>query len=221
MKAGMITLAAVSLVMTLGVAVAGGSSAGPTAQQIVKLPAPQIDRGRPLMEVLGDRQSRRTFDPRPLPEQEMSNLLWAACGVNRPESGKCTAPSALNWQEIDVYVATAEALYLFDRREHTLTMISDKDIRALTGQQGFVAEAPVNLVYVADYSRMGRGSEQTKAMYSAADTGFISQNVYLYCASEGLATVVRGSIDREVLAEAMGLGENQKIVLSQTVGYPG
>ena len=186
----------------------------------VKLPVPQIDGGRPLMQVLKDRTSSRSVSPEKLPVQVLSNLLWAAYGINRPDTGKRTAPSALNWQEIDIYVATAEGLYLYDAIVHTLQPVLSGDIRAATGQQDFVREAPVNLIYVADFSRMGTASKEDKERYSAADTGFISQNVYLYCASERLATVVRGSIDRKTLANGMKLRPDQKIILAQSVGYP-
>jgi SagB-type dehydrogenase family enzyme len=150
----------------------------------------------------------------------LSNLLWAAFGINRSDTGKRTAPSAVNRQEIDIYVATADGLYLYEARSQALKLIVSDDIRALTGRQDFVKEAPVNLIYVADFSRMGTASKEDKELYSAADTGFISQNVYLYCASERLATVVRGSIDRQALAKAIKLRPDQKIILAQSVGYP-
>lgn len=188
--------------------------------ETLQLPKPQTDGGRPLMQVLRDRKSSRAFSARELPAQELSNLLWAAFGVNRPESGKRTAPSAVNWQQIDIYVATADGLHLFDAHAHALKPVLAEDIRALTGTQPFVRQAPVNLVYVADRSRMGRASDANKDFYSATDTGFISQNVYLYCASEGLATVVRGLVDRPALAKKMGLRPDQRIILAQSVGYP-
>ena len=186
----------------------------------IQLPKPQVDGGRPLMQVLKDRGSSRSFSSEKLPLQVLSNLLWAASGINRPDSGKRTAPSAVNWQELDIYVATAEGLYLYDAKSHRLNPILSEDIRALTGRQPFVREAPVNLVYVADFSRMGRGTNEEKEFYSAADTGFIAQNVYLFCSSEGLATVVRASIDRPALAKVMKLRPDQKITLAQSVGYP-
>ena len=186
----------------------------------IQLPEPQMDGGRPLMQVFRDRQSSRSYSPKMLPDQLLSNLLWAAFGINRPDKGLRTAPSAVNWQEIDIYVAMADGLYLFDAKEHTLKPVLAEDIRALTGTQAFVREAPVNLVFVADFSKMGRAEEADKAFCSAADTGFISQNVYLYCASEGLATVVRGLVDREALASKMGLRPDQRIILAQSVGFP-
>jgi SagB-type dehydrogenase family enzyme len=186
----------------------------------IKLPAPQVDGGRPLMQALKERQSWREFGTEKLPLQVLSNLLWAADGVNRPDSKKRTAPSAVNWQNIDIYVALAEGLYLYDPLEHSLKPILGEDIRALTGRQDFVKEVPLNLVYVADFSKISRGTDEDKNFYSAAHTGFISQNVYLYCASEGLATVVRGMVDREVLAKALKLRPDQKVMLAQSVGYP-
>ncbi|HMA76735.1 MAG TPA: SagB/ThcOx family dehydrogenase [Candidatus Krumholzibacteriaceae bacterium] len=188
--------------------------------ETIKLLKPEIDGGRPLMRVLGERRSIRAFSEEELSDRDMSSLLWAAFGVNREKSGKRTAPSAMNWQEIDIYVSTADGLYLYKAETHTLENIFDGDIRDLTGGQDFVAEAPVNLIFVADYSRMSDMSEERKDFYSAADTGFISQNVYLYCASEGLATVVRGMVDRKTLAEKMQLKQDQRVVFAQSVGYP-
>jgi SagB-type dehydrogenase family enzyme len=185
-----------------------------------QLPAPQTDSGRPLMQVLKERSTSRSFSARKLPPQVLSNLLWAAFGVSRPESGHRTAPSAKDRQEIDIYVAMAEGLYVYEAKTHVLQPVLAVDIRAMTGRQSFVADAPVNLVYVADLGRMGKVSKEEQDLYSAADTGFISENVYLFCASEGLATVVRGSVDRETLAKAMRLRPDQKIILAQTVGYP-
>ena len=181
---------------------------------------PQLDIGRPLMKVLKDRSSSRSFSTEKLPVKVLSNLLWAASGVNRQDAGKRTAPSARNWQEIDIYIAMADGLYLYDPKNHVLKPVLSGDIRTLTGKQDFVKDAPVNLIYVADFSKMGDATKDEKVLYSAADTGFISQNVYLFCSSEGLATVVRGSIDREALAKAMKLRPDQKIILAQTVGYP-
>lgn len=186
----------------------------------IKLPPPRLDGGRPLMECLKNRQSQREFKPDPLPLQILSELLWAAYGINRPDSGKRTAPSAVNWQNIDIYVAMADGLYLYEPKEHKLILLLDEDIRAFTGTQDFVKTAPLNLIYVADLAKIPRGTEEDKRFYSAAHTGFISQNVYLYCASEGLATVVRAMINRDELAKKMGLRPNQQIILAQTVGYP-
>jgi SagB-type dehydrogenase family enzyme len=186
----------------------------------IQLPPPQTEIGKPLMQALRQRQSSRSFDSKPLPRQELSNLLWAADGINRPDSGKRTAPSAMNWQEVDVYVALPEALYLYEAKTHTLAPVVGKDLREATGKQSFVKDAPLNLVYVADFARITNASEDDKRLYSAADVGFIAQNVYLYCASQGLAVVVRGSVDRTALSQSMKLRPDQRIILAQTVGYP-
>jgi SagB-type dehydrogenase family enzyme len=185
----------------------------------IKLPDPQMTGGRPLMEVLKTRKSSRSFDNRELSLQEVSNLLWSAFGINRPESGKRTAPSSMNRQEIEIYVAKKDGLYRYDAKANTLLRILGEDIRKATGKQDFVKDAPLNLVYVADYEKHGDMAEESKNFCSGANTGFIAQNVYLYCASTGLATVVRGMVDREKLHGIMKLKESQKITLAQTVGY--
>jgi len=186
----------------------------------IKLLKSQVEGGRPLMQVLKDRQSLREFSPNEIPLQVLSNLVWAACGINRPDSGKRTAPSANNVQNIDLYVAMADGLYLYEPKEHVLKAVLAEDIRAATGRQAFVKDVPVNLIYVADFSKFGGRPDEEKNFYSGVHTGFISQNVYLFCASEGLATVVRGLVDREALAKTMRLRPEQKVMLAQSIGYP-
>lgn len=187
---------------------------------MIRLPPLEMEGGSSLMQALGARHSTREFSNKPLLPHVMSALLWAANGVNRAETGQRTAPSAHDWREIDVYVTTAEGAYRYDPPTHTLNRVAAGDIRHLTGVQDFVATAPVNLVYVADLDRMSEAGAEDKAFYSAADAGFIAQNVYLFCASAGLAAVVRGLIDREALAAALGLRKHQRIILAQSVGYP-
>lgn len=196
----------------LGTAIAGESG-------IVPLPPPHTEGGMPLMQALKARHSSREFDARPLPVQVVSDLLWAANGVNRPDSGKRTAPTAKDMREILVYVLTAEAAHLYEPDSHSLRRVADGDLRRLAGTQDFVAHAPLNLVYVADLERMDT-TEENKRFYPAIDTGFVAQNVYLFCASAGLATVTRASVDRQALSAALGLGAHRQIVLAQTVGYP-
>jgi nitroreductase len=171
------------------------------------------------MKSLQVRKSSREFSTKKLPAEVLSTMLWAAWGINR-ENGRRTAPSAVNWQEIDIYVAMQEGLYIYSAKENILKPVIKQDLRALTGKQPFIKDAPVNLIYVADYSRMGGANAEERVFYSAADAAFIAENVYLYCASEGLATVVRGLISRDDLAQAMHLRANQKVILAQTVGYP-
>lgn len=209
------TRACVGVLMMSAIGSAGAQDTG-----TIQLPLPETVGGMPLMQALKARHSTREFDARPLPLQVLANLLWAATGVNRPDSGQRTAPTAHDWREIDVYVACADAAFRYDAATHTLHQVADRDVRAQTGVQDFVAQAPVNLVYVADLGRMGDASVEDKAFYSAADAGFVAQNVYLYGASAGLAVVVRGLIDRTALAKALGLGPNQRVILAQTVGYP-
>ncbi len=196
------------------IAVAAQDSSG------IALPKPQLDKGRPLMQVLQERKSSRVFDSRPLPRQELSNLLWAAFGVNRPESGGRTAPSAMNMQEIDLYVSLSDGLFRYDAKNHSLKKIHGKDIRDLTGKQPFVKDAAANIILTADFSRMKKADEAGKKLFAAADAAFISQNMYLYCASEGLATIVRAYIDKPALASAMQLKPEQEVIFVQTVGYP-
>jgi nitroreductase len=184
----------------------------------VQLPKPVTEGGKPLMQVLKDRMSTRTFSEEKMPLQTLSNLLWAAFGINRPD-GRRTAPSAKNWQEIEIYVATPDGFFLWDAQKNLLNSIVGKDIRALTGSQTFVKDAAINLVYVADYSKV-TGEGGSKDVWVGADVGFIGQNVYLFCASEGLATVFRASIDREALAKEIKLKPDQKIMFAQSVGYP-
>jgi SagB-type dehydrogenase family enzyme len=192
----------------------------------IKLLPPDMKGGKSLMQSLQERKTSRSFSTKKLPLEVLSNLLWSACGINRPDSGKRTAPSASNRQEIDVYVAMEEGLYLYNIKAHVLEPVLKNDLRKNTTtfpqpSRSSVEGAPLQLIYVADYSKMSvYTNDEEKKFYSAADTGFIAQNVYLYCASEGLATLVRGLVDREALAKDMKLGDKQKIILVQAVGYP-
>jgi SagB-type dehydrogenase family enzyme len=183
------------------------------------LPKPQTTGGKPLMEALSERKTTREFGAEKLSPQKLSNLLWAAYGINRPD-GRRTAPSAMNRQEIDVYVVTVEGIYRYDAKGNVLQPVASGDLRATAGGQDFVRTAPLNLVYVADLKRMGGGPETESRFWAAADTGFIAQNVYLYCASEGLATVVRGTVDHAEFSKAAKLRPDQRVTLAQTVGYP-
>jgi SagB-type dehydrogenase family enzyme len=183
----------------------------------ISLPSPDRTGGKPLMQVLSERQSSREFGEGKLSDQQLSNLLWAAFGVNRPD-GRRTAPSARNWQEISLYLCMEDGVYLYDAQKHALQKLLDLDLRKLTGMQPFVEKAPLNIVYVADMTKVGTKPADDASIYLGADCGFIAQNVYLYCASEGLATVVRGLVNREELAPALRLQATQRIILAQTVG---
>ena len=186
--------------------------------QTIKLPAPQKKGGKPLMTALSERKSTRSFSPQALPPQILSNLLWAANGVNRP-SGRRTAPSAGDAREIAVYAAMPEGLYLYNAEKNELSLELTRDIRPVTGKQAFVKDAPIVLIFVSDIRKLSRYASLAE-FYSATDTGFVSQNVYLYCASEGLATVVLGWVDKEKLAKTMKLGSKERVILTQPVGFP-
>lgn len=192
----------------------------------IKLPPPDMKGGKPLMQCLKDRKTDRLFSTKKLPVEVLSNLLWAAAGINRPEIGMRTAPSAKNWQEVDVYVAMVEGLYLYDAKAHTLEPVRKADLREKTTHflqtsRSSVETAPLQLIYVADYAKMTIAtSENNQLLYSGADSAFIAQNVYLFCASEGLATGVRSLVDKAGLAKDMKLRSQQKVVFVQAVGYP-
>ncbi len=186
----------------------------------IALPEPMRRGGLPLMDALMRRSTQREFSPKELPAGLLSNLLWAAFGINRQEGHKRTAPSAHDWEEMDIYLSTARGLYLYDALAHGLRLVSTEDLRSQTGIQSYVGEAPLNLVYVADLSRMTEASAEERQWYAGPDAGFIAENVYLFCASEGLATVVRALVDWRAVAKAMGLRAEQQIVLAQSVGYP-
>lgn len=185
----------------------------------IALPPPERHGGFPLMEALARRRSSREFAPEALALPLLSSLLWAAYGCNRADGGR-TAPSALNAQEIDVFVALPSGAYRFDAAAHALHLVAAKDLRRVTGYQDFVDEAPLDLVYVADHARMRLVPVGQRESYASAAAGAIAQNVYLFAASSGLATVIRAWIDRAAIADALGLTHDQQVLLSQTVGYP-
>jgi nitroreductase len=185
----------------------------------IALPPVEPYGGMPLMEALARRCSSRDFAPEALPPALLGGLLWAAFGVNRRD-GHRTAPSAINAQEIDVFAALPAGAYRYDATAHALQLVVATDVRRVTGYQDFVDEAPLDLVFVADHRRMGMVPAASRGMYSAAAAGAISQNVYLYAAAHGLGTVIRAWIDRDAIAEALGLTHDQQVLFSQTVGYP-
>ena len=184
----------------------------------ISLPQPTTSGGMPLMDALKNRETTRSFKQDELPLQVLSNLLWAANGINRP-NGKHTAPSSMNYQEIDIFVALKSGIYKYDIKGNNLTLVVQGDHRLETGKQSFVGEAPVNLIYVADFSRVPKGETPEQINASYANCGFIAQNVYLFCASENLGCVVRGYFDSKVLSNVMNLQQQQKVILTQTVGY--
>jgi SagB-type dehydrogenase family enzyme len=185
----------------------------------IKLLPPEINEGKPLMQVLNERHSSRDFIDKSLTDQQLSNLLWAAYGINRPGDGKRTAPSAHDKQEIDVYITKDSGTYLYNAPDHTLIEISSIDIRSNTGSQGFVKIAAVNLIFVLNKDKTSSKDESEAISWGSITTGAIAQNVYLYCASENLGCVARGSFDKTTLSKDLKLKENQIILLTQSVGY--
>ena len=200
------------------VATAAGSLASAAETEAITLPPARMQGGMPLLSALKLRRSTREYSERALSNETLASLLWAAFGVNRP-SGDRTAPYWRHIMVIDVYVARADGVWLYDPGAHALVPYLPDDLRAQTGLQPFVATAPVNLVYVAHGERMTDVSPEDRRLYASVDAAFIGQNVYLYCASEGLASVFRGAVDYAALARAMKLPEQQFVTFAQTVGY--
>jgi SagB-type dehydrogenase family enzyme len=194
-------------------------STGSEPLEPVPLPPPETSGGMPLMQTLGSRMSTKQFSQQVIPRDQISNLLWAAFGINRPESGKRTAATAVNCQDIEVYVVLEKAAYVYQADEHRLIPVVNRDVRSLAATQPYAELAPVNLVYVSDYDKMPDRFLDKKPIYAAFHAGSISQNVYLYCASAGLGTVVRDSVDRTGLRDALNLRKDQVIVMAQSVGY--
>jgi nitroreductase len=193
--------------------------AGSLWAQSIDLLAPQKTGGMPLMEALAKRSTARAFDSKELSPQQLSSLLWAAFGINRPD-GKRTAPSARNYQETDIYMLLKQGTYVYSAKSNKLDLVVAEDIRVLGGTQAFVKDAPVTLVFVADLTKMGKGSDENKMNTANIDVGYISQNVYLFCASEGLVTGARMSVDKANLGPKLKLRPDQTIILAQSVGYP-
>lgn len=182
------------------------------------LPAPDLQGGLSLMQALNARQSQRSFSEAPLSAQQLANLLWAANGINRIAEEGHTAPSAMHAQEVDVYVALPNGLFLYEPPGHRLSAVVQQDVRRVTGYQDFVDHAALDLIFVADHRRMSLIPAAQRQGYAYASAGAMSQNVYLYCASAGLATVVRAWFDRTALGQAMSLSTDQDVLLAQTVG---
>jgi nitroreductase len=203
-----------------GVAIGAGLEYG--TAQILKPPVPAPGTS-PLMvsEALRNRKSTNGFQPQPLTNEKLLDVLWAAWGINRPDSGKRTAPTASNAQNIDIYVLLPEGVYLYDAKANQLTLVLAQDLRTKATTQESMKDAPVQLLFVADYAKFRANVPQTqRELYSAAHTGFIGQNVYLYCASEGLGAHFYATIDRAALKDSLKLREDQAILFGQAVGYP-
>lgn len=205
--------------LTLGIGLALAASM--TAQETTGLPAPDLTRPATLMQALSDRHSTRTFAETALTDNVLADLLWAANGVNRPDEGKRTAPSAMNRQEVDIYVLRADGAYRYDAAANALTRVGSEDLRpAVAGRQASVAAAPVCLVLVADLSKFGDPPSDQSRLMCAVDVGIVSQNVSLFCSAAGLATVPRAGMDTDALRKGLGLADGQLPIINHPVGYP-
>ena len=190
------------------------------AEKVIKLPKPNLGRTGSVMKALSERHSTREFAAKALSLSDLSDLLWAANGVNRKDSGKRTAPSALNKQDVNVYVVLSEGSYLYDAQNHQLTLCAEEDYRsAVTGGQAFVKSAPVSLVLVSDVSRFGDAKNVRNQLMGAMDAGIVSQNISVFCSSAKLATVPRASMDGNQLKKVLKLKDGQIPMMNHPVGY--
>lgn len=209
-----------SLLLVLVIIMSSVGSVG-AASEIMNLPAPILEKSKPLMQTLQERKSGREYADKQLTAQDMSNILWCANGINRPHNGNRTSPSARNAQDIDVYVILKEGSFLYEPKKHQLLLVAAGDYRRNAGIQSYVATAPVNLIYVSDTAKLNFVTERERIVLTAAiDAGHCSQNVYLYAASAGLSVVTRTSIDTKKMAEILKLKPQQLVVMGQTIGYP-
>jgi len=185
----------------------------------IQLSSPEMDKGRPLMQVLKERNSGRTYADKALTLQDLSNLLWAADGITR-EDGRRTAPSARNAREFDIYIITRDGIYVYEPIRNELIPVAEGDHRKNAGLDTYVAVAPVNLIYVADLAKINWAvDENAKMLIANLDVGFIAENVALFCTSEGFISVPRLSIDKDTLSKVLKLRPEQKIILGTTVGH--
>ncbi|WP_303010959.1 SagB/ThcOx family dehydrogenase [uncultured Bacteroides sp.] len=190
------------------------------ADKVIKLPEPNLNRTGTVMKALSERHSTREYASKALSLSDLSDLLWAANGVNRKDSGKRTAPSALNKQDVDVYVVLPEGSYLYDARNHQLNLVAEGDYRgAVAGGQAFVKAAPVSLVLVSDLSRFGDVKNARNSLMGAMDAGIVSQNISIFCSSANLATVPRASMDSAQLKKMLKLKDSQIPMMNHPVGY--
>lgn len=196
------------------------SAATFAADKVVKLPKPNLNRSGAVMKALSERQSTREYASKALSLADLSDLLWAANGINRSDSGKRTAPSAMNKQDVDVYVVLPEGTYLYDAKNHQLNLVAEGDHRgAVAGGQAFVKTAPVSLVLISDISRFGDAKSARNQLMGAMDAGIVSQNISLFCSSANLATVPRASMDFNQLKKLLKLKETQIPMMNHPVGY--
>lgn len=215
-------LLSLSLLMPLqdaGAAAPATTSPSASDAGSIALPKPDTKAGVPVMQAIAQRKSTRAFSSKPLGMQAISDLVWAAAGINRPDKGGITIPTALGAKEIDLFAMTGDGVYSYDAKAHRLNLLAKGDHRHLAGKQDFAATAPLTLFFVADQARMKAPEQAAKDRFGAMTAAYASENVYLYCASANLATVVRASFDEKALGELLKLRPEQKLLLAQSVGY--
>ena len=190
------------------------------ADKVIRLPKPNLNRNSEVMEALANRHSTREYAAKALTFTDLSDLLWASNGINRPEEGKRTAPSAMNKQDVDVYVVLPEGTYLYDAKAHQLNLVAEGDHRgAVAGGQAFVKSAPVSLLLVSDLFRLGDAKNTHTQLMGAVDAGIVSQNISIFCSAAKLATVPRASMDTAKLKSVLKLTDTQLPLMNHPVGY--
>lgn len=191
------------------------------AQDNIQLPKPSMDNKVTLMQALQNRHSTREYADKQIPDDVLSTVLWAACGINRPGEGKITAPSAINVQDIQVYVVRQDGAYLYQPKSNSLEKVSSKDLRAaVAGRQSFAASAPVSLVLVSNHNKFPQQMpREAKTRMGVVDAGYISENICLACSALELNTVPRMTMDTEALKKDLGLDDNYDLVLNSQIGY--
>ncbi|HEX2943832.1 MAG TPA: SagB/ThcOx family dehydrogenase [Rhodopila sp.] len=200
-----------------------GTTFPPTAPSDgpLPLPSPRSAFGQSLSTALRNRHSVRTFDTaRNIPLQQLSELLWCACGVNRPDSGGRTAPSWRDAREVEIFISAKPGVWRYDAVANQLLPHLKSDIRPLTATPDLVAGAPIELIYVGHRDHLASLPREDQYRVASTDSGFIAENIYLYCASEGLATVFRTSFDHSPLVRALRLDHRAFVTFVQSVGYP-
>lgn len=192
------------------------------AQNSIVLPKPSMDNKVTLMQTLQSRHSAREYADKQIPDDVLSTVLWAACGINRPSEGKITAPSAINAQDIQVYVVRKDGTYLYQPKDNSLQKVSSKDLRsAVAGRQSFAASAPVSLVLVSNHNKFPQQiPNEAKVRMGVVDAGYVSENICLACSALGLNTVPRMTMDIETLKKELGLDDSYDLVLNSQIGYP-
>ncbi len=212
-------LSTMAVTLLAATSIAANSCKNVNDNDLRTLPAPAGNAKMTLMETLRQRHSVREFSDKDISDAELSEVLWAACGINRPETKKITAPSAINAQDILVYVCTKGGAWLYIPESNSLKKVCDKDLRpAVAGQQESVAVAPVSLVLVSDHTKFGNHRNGADTM-GAIDAGYVSQNICLACTALGLATVPRMTMDKEMLTKELQLDEDKILLVNHPIGY--